>query len=102
MPTHFARHFAEAVAFDSSGDDGLRLALSGFRAVERGEDGGDVVSVDNFCRKTLGLKFAAVNFHVVLVHGGVALAERVDVAYDGEIIELVMPSERSRFPNLSF
>src|ERR1700693_2812398 len=102
MPAHLSGNFAEAVALDSSGDDGLRLALYSFCAVESAQDRGHVVAVDYFCRNPFGLKFATVNFHVVLIHGGFALAQRVDVADDGEIIEFVMRSESSRLPNLSF
>ena len=77
-------------------------ALRGLGAVERGEHGGYIVPVDHFRGPTLGLEFPAVDLHVVLIHGRLALAQRVDVGEHGEVIELVVAGKLRRFPHLAF
>ena len=102
VPVLLAGAEADAVSLDGARDDRLRLALGRFGAIERGENGGDVVAVDHFGGESLGLEFAAIDFHVVLIHGGLALAERVDVRDHGEIVELVVAGKFRRFPDLAF
>ena len=102
MPALFSGNQTEAVALDRTSDNGLRTALGGFRTVECSEYGGNVVAVNYFGSKTFRLEFAAVNFHVVLVHRVVALAQRIDVCNHGEVIEFVMRGKSRRFPDFAF
>ena len=102
VPIEFIGDQAEAVAFDGAGDDGLRLAFGGLGAIEGGEDGGDVMTVNDLGIEAFGFEFQAIAFHIVLVHGGFALAEAVDISDDGEIIEIVVRGEGGGFPDLAF
>ncbi len=102
MPVLLSGDEVDAVAFDGAGDDGLRPALGGLGAIQSREHRGYVVSVDYFCSKTLRLEFLFINFHIVLIHGGLALAQGVDVGKHRQVVQLVVAGEFGGFPDLSF
>ena len=95
-------HFGETVAFDGSGENRLRAAFRRLRAIESRQNCGHIMTVDHFGRKTFGLELFAISLHIVLIHRGLALAERVDVRDYSQIVELVVAGEFRRFPDLSF
>ena len=92
----------DAVSLDCARENSLRSAFRRLGAIERGEHGGDVVSVDHFRCKTFRFELAAIHFHIVLVHGGLALPQRIHVRKHGEIVEFVVTRKLSRFPDLPF
>ena len=102
VPAHFASNFGEAVALDGTRENRLRAAFRRFRAIERRENCGNIVAIDHLGRKTFGVELLAIRLHVVLVHRGFALAERVDVRDYGQVVELVVASKFGCFPDLSF
>ena len=59
------------------------------------------MAIDDFCRPAFRVELLAVNFHVVLVHCRFALAQRIDVSQNREVIEFVMRGERCRLPHLA-
>ena len=89
------------MTLDRPREDCLRLAFRRLGAIEGGEHGGDIVAIDDFCRPAFRVEFLAVNFHVVLVHRRFALAQRIDVSQNREVIEFVMCGERRRLPHLA-
>ena len=90
------------MALDGARENRLRPAFRRFRAIERRENGGNIVPVDHFRGETFGFELLAIRLHVVLVHRGLALAERVDVRDHGQVVELVVAGEFGCFPDLSF
>ena len=90
------------MAFVGAGNDGERLSACGARVIERADDCGQIVSVNHFRGPALRLEFALINFHIVLVHGVLALSERVDIGEGDQIIEAVIRREGCRFPDISF
>ena len=89
------------MTFNRPREDCLRSALRRLGAIEGGEHGGDIVAIDDFCRPAFRVEFLAVNFHVVPVHCRFALAQRIDVSQNREVIEFVMCGERCRLPHLA-
>ena len=86
------------MALIGAGKDRLRTIGNGAGAIERGNDGGGIVAIDDFHVPALGFKFEAINIHIVAVHRWAGLTEGVDVAHHREILEALERSECSGFP----
>ena len=102
VPSFFAGKKADAVPLIGAGDNRKRTAARGASMIERAHYRRHVVAIDDLRGPALGLEFAAVNFHIVLVHGWLALAESVDIGEHNEIVHAGMPREGRRFPDVSF
>ena len=88
VPAVFIGEEADAVALFGARDDRVGTAARGARAIERGDDGGDVVAVDDFRGPALRLELAEVDAGIVAIHRALALPERVDVGDRDQIVEL--------------
>ena len=97
----FAGAEANSVAFDGAGDNRLRSALGCLGAIQRRKNRAHVVAVNHFGCESLGFEFAPVRFHIVLIHGGLALPQRVDVGDHCEVFQFVMAREFRSFPDLT-
>ena len=104
MPCHpsLPETKADAVPLVGSGDNREGTAARGASVIERAHYRRQIVAIDDLGGPALGLEFAAVNFHIVLVHGWLALAESIDIGEHNEIVQAVMPREGRRFPDVSF
>ncbi len=70
-----------------------------WRFVVGADDGGHVMPVDDDDVPAEGFPARAVGGHVVLEHGGAALAQAVDIDDGDEVVELVVGGHRGRFPH---
>ena len=93
---------ADAVPLIGAGDNREGAAARGASVIERAHYRRQIVAIDDLGGPALGLEFATVNFHIVLVHGWLALAESIDIGEHNEIVQAVMSCEFRRFPDVSF
>src|SRR5579883_229884 len=102
VPAVLVLDVIEAFAFDGAGEDygGAAGGLAG--GFVGGEELGDVVAVDDEGLPAEGFPALAVDLHVVLEHGGLALAEAVDVDGGAEVIEVVERGPLGGFPDGAF
>src|ERR1700677_883948 len=95
------RDEAYSMIFDRPRKDCLRLAIRRLGVIEGAEHGGDIVAIDDFCRPAFRVEFLALNFCVVPVHCRFALAQRIDLSQNREVVKFVMCGERCRLPHLA-
>ena len=102
MPAIFVFQEVDALALEGAGDDGDGLVFDFRGEIERFEDVFQIVAVNLIGLPAEGGEAAGVDGGVVLVHGGVALAQAVDVHQSDQVVELVVTGKGGCFPHRSF
>lgn len=90
-----------ALALDRAGDDGRGLSFHLPNLIQSGNDLAHVVPINGQGVPTEGAKLRLVGGKVVSVHGGLTLAQPVDVYQSDQIIQAVIGCQRRGFPDRS-